>query len=267
MTAADRARIWVERTTRVGFAAKSVVYLVVAVLCGQAALSPVREASGPLGAVATIARAPPGVVLLVVSVPGFAAYCLWRMGEAIFDTTGLGRGIVGIVGRIGGFVTGLVYGGLTVMVIREIVGIDAPTFGGFRGLFQQVLLHPAGRVLVGLAGLVMAGVALVQLVRAVTASFRDTFHREAMSPWFRRTVDVLGRIAFGLWGTLFGVMAWLGLEAALTARATEASLGGAIRTVEEQPWQPWPLGLVALGFLAFSAYAAVEVRWRRIRAA
>jgi Domain of Unknown Function (DUF1206) len=53
--------------------------------------------------------------------------------------------------------------------------------------------------------------------------------------------------------------------AALTANPSQArGLSGALRTIEQQPFGPWVLGVVALGLVAYGLYMLVLARYRRI---
>ncbi|MND00708.1 hypothetical protein D3C83_194200 [compost metagenome] len=55
-------------------------------------------------------------------------------------------------------------------------------------------------------------------------------------------------------------------EAGLDARAGAVrSLGGALQTLETQPFGSWVLSLTALGLVAFGLFSLVEARYRRMR--
>ena len=53
--------------------------------------------------------------------------------------------------------------------------------------------------------------------------------------------------------------------AALEADPAEArGLAGALATLARQPYGPWLLGAVAVGFVAYGVYLFLEARYRRV---
>ena len=94
-----------EMFTRIGFAARGVMY----VLIGYLALRFGRSEGGS-GALSYIAEGS-GRILLAVMAIGFLSYGVWRLSEALVDTEGHGRELKGIAVRAGGAVSGLIHVG------------------------------------------------------------------------------------------------------------------------------------------------------------
>src|SRR3954468_23911558 len=70
---------WIEGLGRFGYAAKGVVYLIVGSLAVEAALGQGGTTTDQRGALAHIASAPFGKVLLAVMVVGLVGYALWKV--------------------------------------------------------------------------------------------------------------------------------------------------------------------------------------------
>src|SRR5438552_15879581 len=111
---------WLLWLASVGFAARAAVYAIVAVLAVQLAFGTDRHPAGKKGALAALAEAPFGRVLLVALAVGFGAYALWRLGRAAFPTQDDRRHPARRLAHLG---TGLLYAGVCATVIRFLTGL------------------------------------------------------------------------------------------------------------------------------------------------
>jgi hypothetical protein len=76
---------------------------------------------------------------------------------------------------------------------------------------------------------------------------------------------VAGRIGYTALGVVFTEIAIFMVVAALRRDPNQArDLGGALRTLLQQPFGPYLLGLVALGLIAFGLFSLAEARYRRV---
>src|SRR5687767_8603413 len=82
--AAREAAPWVERLARAGYLARGIVYLVVALLAGRAALEH-RRPSASRGAMRELLDQPFGRVILGVMAVGLLGYAAWRFVQAVLD--------------------------------------------------------------------------------------------------------------------------------------------------------------------------------------
>ncbi|MFL6335160.1 MAG: DUF1206 domain-containing protein [Pyrinomonadaceae bacterium] len=261
------ARPWIERLARYGYAAKGVVYILIGVL---AALGAFQSEEGPTdsrGALTQIVRQPYGRVLLCVIAVGLAGYALWRVTQALRDTEEKGRSWKGLSIRTGYACIGVVYAGLSYSAVRLILGQGAgkDSDQATRGWTAFALMFPLGRWLVALAGLCVIGFGLWQCFKAFTARFRRKWKRHEMSEHARKLAIRTGQVGLLARGVVFGIIGLFLIHAAWLARASEAlGLGGALRTLEQQPYGPYVLGAVALGLVAYGLYMFVEARYRRM---
>jgi len=258
---------WVDGLARFGLGAKGFSYGLIGVLAGALAFGVGGQAASREGALEVLADESYGKVLLVALALGFTAYGLWRLVQAIFDRDDEGSGAKGIAKRVGYLGRAVLYGGLTWTTLQLLDGSGGggSQTGEARNATAQVLDWPAGRWLVGLAGLILIGVGIFNGYRAFTQKFEENWKTEEMSRservWGARlsSLGLLARfVVFTLIGGFF-------VKAAYQYDAKEAiGLDGALRKVADASYGPVLLGIVAAGLLCYALFCFVEARYRRI---
>lgn len=263
---AEQARPWLERLARLGFLAKGLVYATVGVLAVRAAFGSGGQTTDTQGAVQAIAQAPFGQVLLALLSLGLVGYGLWRFVQAWSNPAGR-DGAEGVVARGGFVVSGVIHFALAVTAVGLLVGSSSGGGSSEQSLAARLLAVPFGRWLVGLVGLAIVGMGLYQLVKAYRADFRKALKTAQMSRTEERWAVRAGRVGYAARGVIFALMGSFFIQAALQSQASEArGLGGALRALQAQPYGPYLLGAVALGFILYGVYMAVEARYRNVYA-
>jgi hypothetical protein len=260
-------RQWLVPLARLGFAAKGVVYLIIGVLAALAAFNRGGRTTDSRGAFAEILAQPYGRVLLGAVAVGLVGYAVWRVVQAIKDTENQGSGAKGIAVRLGYAVSGFIYASLAFTAVQLMTGS-----GGRGGSDESskewtatLLAQPLGQWLVGLVGVGIIAVAVYQVYEAYTAKFRAYLERGDMSRKAELWATRVGQIGLAARGVVFGVLGIFLMYAALRANPNEArGLSGALRALEQQPFGPWLLGVVALGLVAYGVYMFVLARYRRM---
>lgn len=239
-----------ETLTRIGFAARGVMY----VLIGYLALRFGRSEGGA-GAMSYIAEGS-GKFLLAAMALGFVAYGVWRLSEALVDTEGHGTDPKGIVVRIGGAVSGIVHLGLALLAAQLASGTGGGGGGAERGAATALSL-PGGTLLLLAIGAALIATGMWQLLKAARADFLEHLDgRVAGRPW----VMWLGRAGYAARGIVFVIIGWSLLQAGLSSDAAEA--GGMEQALAVL--SGGMLTAVAVGLLLFGAFSFVEARHRRI---
>lgn len=262
--AAHEAGPWIEWLARFGYAAKGTVYTLVGLLALQAAFSG-RQATDSRGALAMVLDQPLGRALLAIIAVGLFGYALWRLVSATLNPENRGGWT-----RAAYAVTAAIYAGLALEAARLAAGMAQGGGGGDRTSHwtARALSQPLGKWLVVLAGLVIAGYGLRQLYKAYTVELDRRLDLGAMDPDARRWTIRAGRFGMAARGVVFGIIGIFLVLAALHTNPSEArGLGGALRTLERQPYGPWLLGVIAGGLVAYGAYEIVNARYRRIKPA
>ena len=263
-----RARPWIERVARFGYAAYGVVYVLVGVLSVRAAFGGRGKTAGQEGALQTILLAPLGRVLLGLVALGLLGYATWRLFQGILDPDNEGRDAKGFVKRSDHVVNGLFHAALSVSVGRVALGSGGGGGGGPDDWTATLLQQPFGPWLVGLVGAGILAVGLFQFYRAYDAKFMEKLKPGGMSPRERRWTTRTGRLGHAARGVVFIIMGIFLAQAALQSDPDEArGLGGALSALAAQPFGPYLLGLVASGLVAFGLFMFVVARYRRIETA
>jgi len=269
---AESGRGWYAWLARVGLVAKGVSFGIVGLLAIKLALGDGGKATSRQGALATIADEAFGKVLLVMLAFGFAAYAIWRFVQAFAeheDNENEAKGEAKKWGKRAGYVgRGVIYAALTFTTVKLL------TDSGSSGQSQNeqakqstatVFDWPAGRWLVGLAGLAIVGAGLWNLYRGFTRKFEDKWRTGEMSD-AERTWG--GRAGFGghlARGVVFGLIGIFVTKAAVEYDAKEAiGLDGALQKLANTGYGPYLLGLTALGLICYGLYCLVDARYRDV---
>ncbi len=237
--------------TRLGFAARGLLYIVIALLVFRSGRS-----EDPSGALAELGQNG-GEPLLLAMAAGFIAYGLWRLADAALNIEGHGDGAKGLGGRLAAGGSGLVYSALAWKSVQLIDGGSGGSGDGAEEGARTAMTLPGGPMLVTIAGAVLIGAGLYQLVKAYRCSFCDRLDPSvANRPW----VQWMGRGGYSARGVIFIVSGVFILGAGLESKASEAGgMEDALR------WLDSPVDLaVAAGLLLFGLFSLVEARFRVI---
>ncbi|MGV8977782.1 MAG: DUF1206 domain-containing protein [Cellulomonas sp.] len=253
----SRQLAWAART---GLTARAVVYLLIGVLAVLVA----RGRSGEVdqkGALAEVISRPFGGWLVALAAVGFVGYALWRLSEAAFGVVGEGRAVGP---RVQSFARALIYGFLAFSAFSLLRGSTTGQSSQQEGYAAQVMAHPGGRLVIGVAGAVVVVVGAALVVEGLRLTFMRNFSRE-LPPRARALVTQLGRIGTTARGLVFALSGGLVVAAAWTYDASKAGgLDGALKTLRDGPFGPTLLSLVGLGLVAFGLYGLAEARYRRV---
>lgn len=235
--------------TRVGFAARGLLYLTVGLLVLQTG-----RTEDLTGALEHVGRGG-GRILLMIVAAGTAAYGLWRLADAAFGMEHPGSDRKAAWKRGAAGVIGLIYLYLSYKAVRILTAGDT----GSTSTQQQadtVLDLPGGASVLGVAALIMAIAGGTQLIKASKCSFLDNLDERARAP----AVKWAGRIGYAARGVIFLAVAFMIGRAALDEQSTEA--GGMEQALDilSGPF----LYAVAAGLILFGAFSIVEAVYRRI---
>lgn len=242
--------------TQVGFAARGVLYVLIAYM----AIASGRN-TGSSDVLRSMADGGASKLVLFVMALGLLAYGAWRCLEAGLDLEGEGSGAKGLAARAGQALSGVVHVLLGLLAAGLALGLASQGGGGGEGADKAtgfVMELPGGDLLVRLLaiGFMLGG--LAEGWRAYRLKFLEQLEpRAAARPWVRWT-GRLGYIARGLVFILIGLLFWRAAgthdpgQAGGVAEAL-GSLSGTTRT------------LVAAGLGLFGVFSFVQAVYRRIR--
>lgn len=200
------------------------------------------------GALEQLAQAPLGPLWLWIAAIGLFALVLWRFGLAAWGFAWK-RGFQRTRKRWGSVFQGIVYGVLGASAINVVLGSGSSS-NSQRSLSGQLMQHTYGRVLLGVIAAVIVGIGVHLWIRGITGWFADEL-RDGGTGW----VIVAGRIGYIAKGVAYAIVGFIVGWAALRHHAQQAGgLDSALRAVKQQPYGPYLLTALAIGFASFGVY-------------
>ena len=125
--------------------------------------------------------------------------------------------------------------------------------------------HTAGRVLVGVVGLVIVVCGIVLIIEGARKKFMKYLQTAQMSPRTRRVVEDARHDRDHRPGLVFALAGVLVIDAAVTHKAAESGgIDKALLTLRNQPFGEFLMMLAALGLVVFGVYGLCEARWRKV---
>jgi len=236
--------------TRVGFAARGIMYLLIGFLSLRLGRS--EDGSGAMEYLGSGA----GRVLLAIMAAGFFAYAAWRLLEAYLDSEGHGSDAKGRAARLGGAISGILHVALGLTAAKLAAG-GARSGNGAEGGAATALSFPGGQTLLVVAAVLLLVAGLYQLAKAAKADFlRHLDPQAARQAW----VNWAGRGGYAARGIVFCIMAWFLWQAGRQDSASKAGdMGEALASLPSTLQM-----IVAAGLFLFGVFSLVEARYRRI---
>ena len=257
---------WLNALGRVGLVAKGVSFALVGILAIKLAVASGGEATSRQGALQSLAQQSFGKFLLILLAVGFAAYALWRFAQTFFDKNEVGNGAKGLAKRAGYFGSGTIYAILTYSTVKIISGAAEQSQNEkAQKTTATVLSWPAGKWIVGAAGLVLIGVGLWSGYRGIEKKFLKDWMTEKMSAAAQSWGSRAGVVGLLGWMVVFALIGIFLVKAAHDYNPREAiGLDGALQKLANHSYGSWLLGIVAAGLLAYAVFCLFEARYRKV---
>jgi hypothetical protein len=255
---------WIERLARVGYAAKSLLYVTIGYLASQAALGPGGKVTDTRGALREVHDVSYGRLLLIVVGLGLLGYGLWRVVEAVVDPERRGTGWKALVVRAGFLGRGLFHGLLALTAFRFALHERTGTGGDqAREWTARAFDLPGGELLVIIAAAYVAGYGVYQFYRAWSPKLERHLQLGELPQEIRQWVLRVSRFGIAARGIIFCLIGFFLTRAVLRHDAAEAGgLRESLRALANLG--RWPFIAVALGLVAYGVYELLNARYRRI---
>jgi len=256
-----------EKVARFGLVAQGISFGLVAVLAIELALGEGGKATDREGALQTLAHNGIGRVIVFVLGFGFGAYALWRLAQVF-----LGHDVEEKGGRekwgkrLSSLGKAAIYGALCWFAFSVALGEH---HGGGSNKEQEatkgILGWPAGRWIVYGIALVIAGVALWNLYRALSGKYKDSLKTGQMSSTELKWTTRIAFVGLTSRAVVFGLISWFFFKAAVDYDAKKArGLDGALRKLANAPYGTPLLSIVAAGLFAFGLFCVIQARYREV---
>jgi len=256
-----------EKVARFGLVAQGISFGLVAVLAIELALGEGGKATDREGALQTLAHNGIGRIIVFVLGFGFGAYALWRLAQVF-----LGHDVEEKGGRekwgkrLSSLGKAAIYGALCWFAFSVALGEH---HGGGSNKEQEatkgILGWPAGRWIVYGIALVIAGVALWNLYRALSGKYKDSLKTGQMSSTELKWTTRIAFVGLTSRAVVFGLISWFFFKAAVDYDAKKArGLDGALRKLANAPYGTPLLSIVAAGLFAFGLFCVIQARYREV---
>lgn len=246
-----------EWLARAGFVMNGVVHLLIGWIAVRIALGTGGGEASNSGALAQIAAAPGGQVLLWAGTVAFLALGLWQIVETL-----LGSAEISDRARSGA--AAVVYVALGAATARFATGGGGSDSETASDATAGLLGSGAGKVVLVVVGLVLLGVGGYHVYKGVTARFVEDLERTGRGE-VGRAVVITGRLGYVAKGVALAILGGLVIAAVVTADPEKAGgLDAALRTVGEQPFGQVLLVLTAAGIALFGVYSIARARFARM---
>lgn len=256
---------WIETAGRAGYAAKGFVYLAVGGFATLAAFGSGSTSEGSRAVLREIAQQPFGRVLLGLTGVGLLGYVIWRVIQALYNPSSSGQGGKDLAKRIG-------YGSSAVVNLAlawyalQVAFRTAGSGGSKQEWTARLLAQPFGAWLVGAVGLAIIGGGIYYIYKGINARFMKHLKSGHMRLKREKIVKRTGQFGLPARGVAFLLVGGFVIQAAVQTDPQEVEgLGAAFQTLANQPYGPWLMGLVAVGFMAYGVYCMMLARHRRFR--
>lgn len=251
---------WAMPVMRAGYAGRGLVYVAIAGF-SLWAIWQGGSAKGTQSALSTLEATTGGSIVLIVIAIGLFAYFLWRVLDAVFDFEAYGTDAEGVVARGGMLVTGLVHAGLAVAALGALSGGGGEGGSSIERMVSQVMSLPAGRMLVGVAGLLTIGAGIYYLLKAWREDYRETLRANRVTTHWNFALKA-GVAAQGVIVTILG--GFLSYAAWRYEAGEAGGLGQVFAWLATQPFGNVLVVLVCLGLLGFALFCFVNAAYRII---
>ena len=244
--------------------ARGIVYVLVGVLALRIAFGVGGDPQADRqGALHEVAGQPFGVEMLWLLAIGFGCMTIWRASLAVYGEAGhkkTGSRVLN-VGRAA-FYASVCWG---TAAYAAGSGSKSNSDTQSQDWTATALKLPAGRILVGAAGVVMVAIGAGIAVRALQRHFLKKIDTASMTKRTREVVTTLGLAGGTARGVIFAAAGVFVLVAAVQFNPHQAKgMDATLRAFARTPAGPWLLVLVAVGVILFGGFSFASARWRRL---
>jgi uncharacterized membrane protein len=245
----------VEWGARLGYVTVGLIHLLIAWIALKVAwnIGGGSKKADTSGALQTLTQSGTGVVLLWICVVGFLLLAVWQLFEAA-----LSHGETS--DRLKALAKGITYLFFAWSTFKVGQGANSSAEKQTEDFTAGLMGSPGGRLLVGVVGLVVLGIAGYHVYKGWTKKFLEDL-REQPGQW----AVTAGRIGYIAKGIALVIVGFFFLVAAWQADPDKAQgLDGALKTLKDAPFGPFLLTLVAAGIAAYGVYSFARSRYARV---
>ncbi|MFL6173710.1 MAG: DUF1206 domain-containing protein [Marmoricola sp.] len=243
---------------RLGLVAYGVVHLLIAWLGFQLALGDNAGRANSSGAMHQLADQPFGGVLIWAVAAGMGVLVVWRLLEAAVghrQEDGSKRWWL----RAGSLGKAVIYGAVGYSALKVSLGSGSGSRG--HSATARLMDLPAGTWLVGLVGVAIIGYGVRYAVRGLTEDFADHLTSEGRTGEAGTVYLTLGKVGYVAKGAAVAAVGGLFVYSAVSHDPNKSGgLDQALRSVLREPFGPYLVGAIAVGFAAYGLFCFARAR-------
>jgi succinate dehydrogenase/fumarate reductase cytochrome b subunit len=245
---------------RAGYAVNGIVHILIGLIAISVALGAGGEADQS-GALAQLAQAPAGMLLLWVIAIALFALGSWQALHAIVSSMPDAKRRW--LHRLSGLAKSLVYFFVGATAVTFARGSSTSAEGSSKTLSSQLIAMPGGAVILIAIGVIVIAIGVGFIVRGISRRFLERIVPPGGS--LGRLVTVLGVAGYTLEGVALSVVGMLFWAAAATLDPNKAGgLDGALKALVSLPYGVIIVTVVGIGFIAFGLYNEFRSRFARL---
>jgi hypothetical protein len=242
---------------RIGWTARGLLYLLVALLVARLpSTGGHQKEADQKGAFATLVGTPFGGWLLATVAVGLLAFAAWRAWAAVRGTDEKPAR------RLGWAASAVAYANLFALAIGVLRDRGSDGGSDKQAMTARVLSWPGGPVIVGIAGLVIVGIALNYLRKGVEERFLHDIDEGAVPDRLHLVVRVVGVAGWLGRSLVWALAGWFILQAAWSHDANEpVGLDQSLRTIAGESWGTSLLWVAAAGLASYGLVCLATAAW------
>jgi hypothetical protein len=254
-----------EMLARAGFVGYGILHLLIAWIALQVAFGGSGKESDQSGALQQLAGSSGWGKFLVGAIGvGLVAMAIWQAFEAAIGSSGVSDRQA-LAERIISGVRAVLYLSLAWTAFKVLKGASSSIADSQQSKSAGLMDSTGGRWLIGLAGVVVAGVGIGIFVYGLLKKFLEKLNTQQMAPSVRKSTTRLGMAGYIAKGIAYTIAGVLFVIAAVKYDPDKArGLDAALKTLAGQPYGTWLLALMAVGIAAFGVYCFAQAKYRKV---
>lgn len=247
---------WMDHVARAGLVAYGVVHLLIVWVTFQLAFGDWDRKASTSGAFHALAEKPFGTAALWALAVGLVLLVVWRVTEAAFGHQDEGSDRT--KKRAGSALKAVLYGLLAASALQILLTSGG---GGGKSLTGTVMSWPGGQWLVVVGGLAVIGYGGWTAYRGWSEKFLENLDAQGRIGEVGDAYKWFGKIGYIVKGLAIALVGVLVVRAGWTHSGKEdQGLGDALRTLLQQPFGPWLVAAVGLGFGCYGLFCFARAR-------
>jgi len=250
-----------ETVTRLGIAAKGIIYLLIGVLTALAAFGQGGSKTGGKDALQFLSEQAYGKILLIAVGLGLLGYLFYRFYMAFANLKNHNDDIKGYVMRASYLVSGLIYGFLGFTALKLAIGNSSKNSDS--SFVAKILNSEYGSYIAIIVALILIGKAIYEFYMAYSEKFKKEVQHANIDYKAQKVLLNSGKIGFTARGIVAGILAYLFFKAGMQNSTDTIDRTDAFNFLQAE-FGSLVLGLVAIGVACYGVFMLIKSKYPSI---